>query len=97
LLLQWLSARQLPGYDFPPRRAPIADLTPPPAAAPSQKRKLDLLSRLNQGLTQRFGEVSELDATIRNYELAFRMQTAVPELLDLSQESAATKELYRAE
>ena len=37
---------------------------------------------------------SRLDARIANYELAFRMQTAAPELIDLSQETAATQKLY---
>ncbi len=73
---------------------PVADLTPPAAAAAAQQRKLALLSKLNKGVVDRFGEVSEIDATIRNYELAFRMQSAVPDLLDLSKESGATKELY---
>lgn len=39
----------------------------------------------------------EIDAAIRNYETAYRMQTAVPELLDLSRESAETKALYGIE
>ena len=42
------------------------------------------------------GKVSELEATITNYELAFRMQSAVPELLDLTGESEATKQHLRA-
>ncbi|MFN0106785.1 MAG: DUF1501 domain-containing protein [Bryobacteraceae bacterium] len=73
---------------------PVADLQPPPEHAPAQLEKLGLLSKLNKGVVERFGQVSELDATIRNYELAFRMQSAVPDLLDISKESAATKELY---
>jgi hypothetical protein len=73
---------------------PIADLEPPPAEAARQKDKLALLSRLNRGAVERFGQVSEIEATIRNYELAFRMQTAVPDLLDLSGESPATRALY---
>jgi len=73
---------------------PVADLTPPPEQAPAQRDKLGLLSKLNRGVVERFGQVSELDATIKNYELAFRMQSAVPDLLDISKESDATKELY---
>jgi hypothetical protein len=73
---------------------PIADLEPPPAEAASQSKKLALLRKLNQGVAGRFGEVSEIEATIRNYELAFQMQSAVPDLLDLSKESDATKDLY---
>ncbi|MBM3785148.1 MAG: DUF1501 domain-containing protein [Acidobacteria bacterium] len=73
---------------------PVADLQPPPTEAAQQQRKLALLNKLNKGVVRRFGEVSEIDATIRNYELAFKMQSAVPDLLDLSKETEATKEMY---
>jgi hypothetical protein len=73
---------------------PVADLQPPPDHAGSQREKLGLLAKLNKGVVERFGQVSELEATIQNYELAFRMQSAVPDLLDISKESDATKELY---
>lgn len=73
---------------------PVADLQPPASEAAAQRQKLALLAKLNQGVVQRFGQVSEIEATIQNYELAFRMQSAVPDLLDLSKESEATKELY---
>jgi len=73
---------------------PVADLQPPPDHAASQREKLGLLSKLNKGVVERFGQVSEIDATIQNYELAFRMQSAVPDLLDISKESDATQELY---
>ena len=55
---------------------------------------MGLLRRLNQGVLERFGRITELEATISNYELAYRMQSAVPDLLDLSGESEATKKLY---
>ena len=73
---------------------PVADLQPPASHAASQRDKLGLLAKFNKGVVERFGQVSELDATIQNYELAFRMQSAVPDLLDISKESEATKELY---
>ena len=73
---------------------PIADLERREATVDAQKRKLELLAKLNQGVLQRFGQVSEIDASIRNYELAFRMQSAVPDLLDFSKETEATKKLY---
>jgi hypothetical protein len=73
---------------------PVADLQPPSGQEEAQKDKLALLSKWNKGVLSRFGQVSQVEATIRNYELAFRMQSAVPELLDLSKESDATKELY---
>ena len=40
------------------------------------------------------GELDSLESAIANYELAFRMQSAVPDLLSLASESAATKALY---
>ena len=43
---------------------------------------------------QRLGTVSEIDAMIANYELAFRMQSAVPELLDFKGESEMTRKMY---
>ncbi|MBL8223557.1 MAG: DUF1501 domain-containing protein, partial [Bryobacterales bacterium] len=73
---------------------PVADLARWEATAGEQKSKLDLLAKLNQGVLRRFGQVSEIDASIKNYELAFRMQSAVPELLDFSKETEATKKLY---
>jgi uncharacterized protein (DUF1501 family) len=53
-----------------------------------------LLRKLDQGLLDRHGSNDQLEAAIANYELAFRMQTAVPELMNLSGETAATKKLY---
>jgi len=73
---------------------PIADLKPPADAEGTQRAKLDLLGKLNRGVLQRFGQVSEIEATISNYELAFRMQSEVPGLLDLHNESEATRQMY---
>ena len=73
---------------------PIADLEPREPTPQHQQGKLDLLRKLNKGVIERFGAVSEVEATISNYELAFRMQAEVPDLLDLTGESAATKQLY---
>jgi hypothetical protein len=73
---------------------PVADLEAHEPSTAIQQAKLGLLRGLNQGITQRFSGVSEVEATISNYELAFRMQSAVPALLDLSGESDATRSLY---
>jgi len=74
---------------------PIADFTPATdEQRDAQIGKLALLRKLNAGAVQRFGQVSEIEATIANYELAYRMQSAVPDLLDLSKESEATKKMY---
>jgi hypothetical protein len=73
---------------------PIADLEPLDKRPELQRQKLDLLGKLNRGVLDRFGQVGEIEATIANYELAFRMQGEVPDLLDFSKETAATKKLY---
>src|SRR5206468_6817621 len=73
---------------------PIADINPREPDPALQSEKLGLLRKLNSGVLDRFGAVSELEATISNYELAFRMQAAVPELLDRRGESEATRKLY---
>src|SRR5262245_968112 len=73
---------------------PIADLERREATPALQQSKLNLLRKLNRGVLDRFGPVNELEATIANYELAFRMQSEVPKLLDLKGESEATRKLY---
>ena len=66
-----------------------ADIT-----AREQRLLLDQIDSWNRRhLESRPGD-SQLEARIANYELAFRMQTAAPELIDLSRETRATRELY---
>jgi hypothetical protein len=73
---------------------PVAYLRPQEATPAQQRRKLSLLHQLDaEGLRARTHE-DKIEAAIANYELAFRMQTAVPELLDLSNESTVTKRMY---
>ena len=59
-----------------------------------RKGQLRLLNRLNNLSQQEYPEDLALRARIKSYELAFRMQTAVPTVVDLAQETAATRELY---
>ena len=74
--------------------ATIKNLTNARLGSADQRRQLDLLARLNaEQLSRRAGD-SELEAVIQSYELAWRMQTHAPDVLDLSHESAETLELY---
>ncbi|HLH53658.1 MAG TPA: DUF1501 domain-containing protein [Verrucomicrobiae bacterium] len=60
-----------------------------------QRRILDMAQWLNrEHEAARPGDTADLDARITSYELAFRMQSAVPDAVDLSKESEATRELY---
>jgi hypothetical protein len=77
------------------RGSPILDINPPPGVTREQQpQTLDLLGKLNQGHAQQHPWHEELKARMDNYELAFRMQMQVPEVLDLSEEDAKTQEMY---
>ncbi|HLQ36497.1 MAG TPA: DUF1501 domain-containing protein [Planctomycetota bacterium] len=77
---------------------PLADLFPPASAAQvtaaSEADGRQLLAQLDRNyLADRPGD-SRLEARIRSYELAARMQLSAPDALDISRESAATRSLY---
>jgi len=75
--------------------SPILNLTPPEGVTVDrQRRNLDLLAKLNQSHLQQHPDHDELAARIDSYELAFRMQMQVPEVLDLSNEDAKTQAMY---
>jgi hypothetical protein len=63
-------------------------------AAEAQRRQFDLIHKFNQLTAEQYPEDAGLKARIKSYELAFRMQTAVPEIMRLSAESAETQKLY---
>ncbi len=74
---------------------PILDLAPPEGMTDAaQRRTLDLIGRLNARHLASRGDDSELAARIQAYELAYRMQSAAPEAVDLSAETEATRRLY---
>ena len=73
---------------------PVLYVKNPPGVDRSERRKmLDGLNQLNQLNYDRFGDPETL-TRISQYEMAFRMQTSVPELTDLSGESQATLDMY---
>jgi hypothetical protein len=74
--------------------APVADIRRAEPTDRLQQNKLALLRKLDAGVLGRIGKVDMLDSAIANYELAFRMQTAVPDLVNLTGETKATMELY---
>ena len=73
---------------------PVLYVKNPPGVDPSDRRTmLNALSKLNEINHARIGD-PEIQTRIANYEMAFRMQTSVPELTDLSKESKATLDMY---
>ena len=83
------------GTPFRPTGLPVANLNPPPGLTlGARQNQLQFLQELNEVHRRRYPKNSELEARITNYELAARMQTAVPTALDISRESPETRKLY---
>ncbi len=80
---------------FRPEDPPVANLHPTSRRSPEEQREaLELIGRLNGDFSRAHPGDTELEARVRAYELAGRMQVSVPEAVDLSAESAETRELY---
>ncbi|MGD9855653.1 MAG: DUF1501 domain-containing protein [Planctomycetaceae bacterium] len=76
---------------------PVLFLTNPPGVQGATRREmLDGLAALNARQYELVGD-PEINTRIQQYEMAFRMQTSVPELVDFSNESRATLDLYGPE
>lgn len=83
------------GTPLRPTGSPILDLEPlPHVTREHQRANLDVLSKLNAEHARQRPENAELQARMEAYELAFRMQMQVPDILDIQRESAATMESY---
>ena len=74
--------------------ATIKNITSPGVAPSEQRKKFELLRKLNAEQAARSPGDDELEAVIGSFELAWRMQNNMPGILDLSQESAKTREMY---
>ncbi len=73
---------------------PLANIARTERTPELQQNKLNLLRTLDAGVVERLGRLDQIESAIANHELAFRMQSAVPELTDLKGETDATKKLY---
>jgi len=59
-----------------------------------QRKQLDLIQSMNRGLSQTPGAPDQIEGVIQSYELAFKMQGKVPELLDISKEPQKVRDAY---
>jgi len=85
------------GVPFRTGGEPILNLTTPKSIDPKgQAETFDLIRELNMKRLEETGD-AEIATRIASYEMAFRMQTSAPELIDLSKETKETLELYGAE
>jgi hypothetical protein len=76
---------------------PVLYLSNPPGVAPTTRRTmLDAVVKLNQKLHQEVGD-PEIQARIAQYEMAFRMQSSIPELADIGNEPKHVLEMYGPE
>jgi hypothetical protein len=86
------------GTAFRPGNSPILHLERPTTVSDAEQRgTLELLADLNKLHAAQYPADTELQARLRSYDLAYRMQTTAPEAVDLAKETAATKALYGLE
>src|SRR5206468_3050608 len=85
------------GVPFRGGGEPILNLSSPKGvSAERQRQVLDALKDLNSAHLADTGD-PEIMTRISSYEMAYRMQTSAPELIDIARESKKTLELYGAE
>lgn len=85
------------GSVFKPTENPVANIARREPSAAAQRNKLALMEQLDRGVVSRLGSHDAIESAIRNYELAFRMQASVPELVDLRNEPAWLRRRYGLE
>lgn len=73
--------------------AAITDIHNPELNAALQRKQLDLVQAMNHDMLTR-GANAEIEGVIQSYELAFKMQTELPRVLDTSKETKATLDMY---
>lgn len=83
------------GVPFRSTGLPVLNLKPPSGLSPEKQREqLQFLEKLNEEFLRERPQEQELAARIRSYELAFQMQSAATEAVDLAKETEETKNLY---
>jgi hypothetical protein len=82
------------GSIFKSGKSPVANIRPREKAPTFQRQKLDLIGKLDAAKLRQVGPNDAIESAIKNYELAFRMQSAVPELTNLDDETADTQTAY---
>lgn len=73
---------------------PIANITPNEAVKNLQEEKLAYIKAMDESLIGSLGNADAVESAISNYEMAYNMQSSIPELTQFSSESEATQRLY---
>ena len=73
---------------------PIANIQPQEQIDGLQQQKLAFIKQMDNQLMGKMGNADAVESAISNYELAYKMQSSIPELTEFKDESQATKKLY---
>lgn len=82
------------GSVFQPNAEPVANIRRSEQTDEAQRRKLDLMRQLDQTLIASTGKHDNLESAIANYEMAYQMQSSIPDLMDIQGEPEYLRELY---
>lgn len=97
---QWHSGflpSRFQGVKFESKGDPVLYLSPPPGVSPAHQAEIvDAVQKLNRKLDERV-EDPEIATRVSQYEMAFKMQTSVPDLVDLSDEPQHVLDMYGVE
>lgn len=85
------------GSVFKPSGTGVANITPHKTTPQDQRAKLDLIHELDSFAESQFGKHDSIESAIKNYELAYAMQMAVPQVMSISDEPQHIQELYGLE
>jgi hypothetical protein len=82
------------GSIFTASNPPVANINRLESSDKLQRNKLALLKQLDAQVMERLGRVDAVESAIANYELAYRMQTVVPDLMEMKDETETTRRMY---
>lgn len=85
------------GSVFAAQDPPVSNIRRTEKSAALQQRKLALLEKIDGRVLERYGKSDKLESAIANYELAAKMQTAVPDLMNVASETKETLQAYGLE
>ncbi len=85
------------GSVFRPSGTGVANIARTESTSRQQREKLDLINQLDGMATKQYGKHDSLESAIKNYELAYAMQMAVPEVMSLAEEPAYLRKNYGME
>jgi hypothetical protein len=66
----------------------------PAVASSLQRKQIDLVQSMNRDMLRKSGENPQIEGIIESYELGFRMQSTVPDVMEIAKESKKTLEMY---